>query len=70
VRQSIAELAGEMMARPDLAPVPARWQRVLSGPTPPIEAIHPAPLLEGLEQAAKQPAWQESVGVRAITRAR
>ena len=48
------------------APSPERWQQVISGPEPPIEQIHPAPVTEGLLKPAEQEPWQASTTVRAM----
>jgi rubrerythrin len=43
------------------APSPERWQSAWTGPTPPIEQQHPAPVVSGsLLSPARQPAWGET----------
>lgn len=54
-----AEMALERLERGP-APSPARWRDALSGPIPPIEQIHPAPVTAGLLAPARQAAWGET----------
>ena len=46
------------------APAPERWLQVLSGPLPPIEESHPAPVMTGLLPPAAEPAWGPTLIVR------
>jgi rubrerythrin len=64
-RQTLAGL-GLALVLEGPAPPPERWQQIISGPVPPIEAIHPAPVTKGLLQPALQPVWQEATTVRAM----
>ena len=50
----------------DVTPPPERWQAVISGPVPPITAIHPAPMTAGLLDGAELPPWQPSLVVRSM----
>lgn len=61
---------GEMALRMTLegpAPSPDRWQMVWSGPEPPIEEVHPAPLQNGgLLKPAKQDPWTDTPTMRSM----
>jgi hypothetical protein len=45
---------------------PARWQRLLSGPEPPLTTIHPAPATEGLLPPSEAPAWTDPPALREL----
>jgi rubrerythrin len=45
---------------------PARWQRLLSGPEPPLAAIHPAPATEGLLPPSEVPQWADPPALREL----
>ncbi len=48
------------------APSSERWQRVISGPEPPVGTINPSPETADLLPAAKTPMWQDSSVARAM----
>ena len=50
-------------------PSPERWQRIITGPVPPITAIHPAPMPAdaGLLGPAQLPMWGDTPITRAVT---
>ena len=62
-RQTLRQLALQRVQQGP-APSPERWLQVLSGPLPPIEASHPAPVMTGLLPPAAEPAWGPSPIVR------
>ena len=66
-RETLSQLSLQvLMTGP--APSSERWQRVISAPEPPIEAVHPAPMRDedGLLETARLPRWQDSALVRAV----
>jgi rubrerythrin len=50
------------------APLPERWQRAIIAPEPPITAIHPAPMEDGLLGPARQAQWEETPIARSLAR--
>ena len=64
-RDTLSELALRMVLEGP-APSPGRWQGVISGPVPPIEQTHPAPVDEGLLKPASQSPWQEPPTLRSM----
>ena len=62
-RQTLSQLALQRVQQGP-APSPERWLEVLSGPLPPIEASHPAPVMTGLLPPAAEPAWGPTPTVR------
>jgi len=65
VRETLAQMCLTMLTNGP-APSPERWMQTISGPLPPIEKIHPAPVTEGLLKPALQEPWQEATTVRAM----
>jgi len=55
-RQTLSQMALQMVQKGP-APLPERWMQVISGPLPPIEEQHPAPVTTGLMEPAREPAW-------------
>jgi rubrerythrin len=49
---------------------PQRWQRLLTGPEPPLAAIHPAPITEGLLPPSQLPQWTDPPALRELTELR
>lgn len=64
-QKTLAQLSLQMVLQGP-APSPERWQQVISGPVPPIEAINPSPVTEGLLKLAQAPMWQESLVARSM----
>ncbi len=64
-RDTLSQLALKLVTQGP-APAPERWQQVLTGPVPPIEQIHPAPIEQGLLEPARLSPWQETPVVRAL----
>ncbi|HEV2122356.1 MAG TPA: ferritin-like domain-containing protein [Chloroflexota bacterium] len=64
-RETLGQMALQMVLKGP-APSPERWQKVLTGPIPPIEQGHPALIEEGLLPLSQQPAWQDTPPVRAV----
>ena len=64
-RETLAQLSLRLVLESP-APPPERWQRVISGPEPPIDQIHPAPIMEGLLKPAQQEPWQASTTTRTM----
>ena len=54
--QTLSQMALQMVLQGP-APSPERWMQVLSGPMPPIQEQHPAPVMAGLMEPAREPAW-------------
>jgi rubrerythrin len=68
-RDTLAQMCLKMVLEGP-APSPERWQRVISGPIPPIDQLHPAPMSDDpdLLPPAKQPPWQDTPIVRSAGR--
>jgi rubrerythrin len=64
-RETLAQMSMRMAVEGP-APSPERWQRVMTGPVPPIDAIHPRPVDDGLLPPAQQPPWQDAEVARAM----
>lgn len=64
-REALSRHSSEVILRGP-APDPERALRYLSGPEPPIERIHPAPVMEGLFPDAHASPWQEPLVVREV----
>ena len=64
-RETLAQMCLTMLTQGP-APSPERWLQTISGPMPPIERIHPAPVTEGLLKPALQEPWQAATTVRAM----
>ena len=62
------ELAERTLRRVLLGPAapPERWQRLLTGPEPPLAAIHPAPATEGLLPLSRLPPWADPPALREL----
>jgi len=58
-RDTLSQLTLQMVAQ-SKAPSPERWQSIITGPVPGIEAFHPAPFTEGLLEGAAEPVWIET----------
>jgi len=67
-RETLARLCLQMVLSGP-APDPLRQHAVMTGPTLPIESVHPAPMPPetGFLEFASLPQWEESVVVRAAT---
>jgi rubrerythrin len=65
-RQKASELCLRMVQQGP-APAPERWQRVISGPVPPITAVHPAPVqTDQLLPPAQAVPWSPSPSAVAL----
>jgi rubrerythrin len=64
-RDTLADRTLRRVMRGPAAP-PARWQRLLTGPEPPIDAIHPAPITEGLLPPSEMPQWGNPPALREL----
>ena len=62
------ELAERTLRRVQLGPAapPERWQRLLSGPEPPLATIHPAPATAGLLPPSEVPPWADPPALREL----
>ena len=58
-RETLTRMCVEMVNQQQ-APSPERWQRLISGPEPPISEFHPAPFTQGLLEGSKEPVWVET----------
>jgi rubrerythrin len=64
-RDTLGERNLRRVLRGPAAP-PARWQRLLSGPEPPLTTIHPAPVTQGLLPPAEVPPWADPPALREL----
>ena len=58
-RESLTLLCLQMINE-QTPPGRGRWQRLITGPEPPIEVFHPAPFANGLLEGANLPVWVET----------
>lgn len=65
-RQTLSKMCRQLVLQGP-APTPERWQMVISGPVPPIDQVHPAPMQpeDGLLPPAAQSPWQDAPSIRA-----
>lgn len=63
---TLAELGMESVLNGP-APLPQRWQEVISAPEPPVTEIHPATMgKDGLLPPAREAPWQDAPAVKAV----
>jgi rubrerythrin len=58
-RETLGQLSMQLVAQGQPLP-PERWQSIITGPEPGIEAFHPAPFTDGLLEGSKLPVWVET----------
>jgi rubrerythrin len=58
-RESLTLMCLQMINE-QTAPGRGRWQRLITGPEPPIEVFHPAPFAHSLLEGANLPVWVET----------
>jgi len=65
-REMLSQLCLEQLNN-DSPPSPERWQRLITGPEPPIDVFHPAPFTDGLLEGSALPMWVETPISRSLT---
>jgi rubrerythrin len=64
-RETLSQMAMLMIVEGKALP-PERWQCVITGPDPGVEAFHPTPFTEGLLEGAAEPVWVDTPTSRSL----